>query len=60
MNKLIEKKESKSLDFCVVLKNLEYLKDHLVILEKKINRKKIKIDDDLEKTILICNSDQED
>lgn len=31
MNKLIEKKESKSLDLYVVLKNLEYLKDHLVI-----------------------------
>ncbi|CAD8074639.1 unnamed protein product [Paramecium primaurelia] len=60
MNKLIEKKDNKSLDLYVVLKNLEYLKDHLVILEKKINRKKIKIDDDLEKTILICNSDQED
>ncbi|CAD8160879.1 unnamed protein product [Paramecium octaurelia] len=60
MNKLIEKKESKSLDLFVVLRNLEYLKDHLVISEKKINRKKIKIDDDLEKTILICNSDQED
>lgn len=60
MNKAIEKNESRKLDLIVVIRNLEYLREHLVIVEKKNNRKKVKVEEDLDKTIIICNSDYED
>lgn len=60
MNKAIEKNESRKLDLIVVIRNLEYLRDNLVVVEKKNNRKKVKVEEDLDKTIIICNSDYED
>ncbi|CAD8174048.1 unnamed protein product [Paramecium pentaurelia] len=60
MNKVIDKIENKNLDPIIVMKNREYLIDHLVIEELVKKTKTLNIEEDLDSTIIICNSDYED
>ncbi|CAD8153958.1 unnamed protein product [Paramecium pentaurelia] len=60
MNKIIDKKESVMLDPVMVLKNWEYLKDHLVMEDLVKQSKNENEEEDLDTTIIICNSDYDD
>ncbi|CAD8072891.1 unnamed protein product [Paramecium primaurelia] len=60
MNNVIDKIENKNLDPIIVMKNREYLIDHLVIEELVKKTKTLNIEEDLDSTIIICNSDYED
>ncbi|CAD8072606.1 unnamed protein product [Paramecium sonneborni] len=57
MNQIIDKKESTKLDSIMIIKNLEYLKDHLVMDNIDKISQDVELEEDLDKTILICNSD---
>lgn len=60
MNTINDKKESIMLDPIMIMNNLEYLKDHLVMEDLVNKSKKMNVEEDLDKTILICISDYED
>lgn len=60
MNTINDKKESIMLDPIMIMNNLEYLKDHLVMEDLVNKSKKMNVEEDLDTTILICISDYED
>ncbi|CAD8103504.1 unnamed protein product [Paramecium primaurelia] len=60
MNKIIDKKQSVILDPVMVMKNWEYLKDHLVMEDLVKQSKNEEGEEDLDTTIIICNSDYDD